>query len=112
MSIPMFSEKRLARRKKLTGLLPGKLCVKGQDQFVNCKPVDISTHGLGIISSSYLKPGMVLELHIKDRLIEFDVTWGQPDFGKNNLFRYGLIARDEQIDIEKIFEDSGCISST
>ena len=112
MSIPMFSEKRRERRKKLTGLLPGKLCIAGREQFVNCRPMDVSEKGIGILSTDLLSEGMALELRTPTLTIQLLVAWGQPDFSKTNSFRYGLICKDESVDMEKIFEAAGCLVSS
>ena len=107
MGLALFKERRLDLRKNLTGLLPGRLKNKsGVD--INCRPVDVSENGLGIVSVDRLAAEDVLELHVKDKVITLKVAWVRPDFGKRDLFRYGLISKD-QINIEEIFISSGCM---
>jgi hypothetical protein len=92
----------------LTGLLPGPI-VNSQGQIINCKPVDLSANGLGILTSELLREGEELILKIPDRFIQLQVSWGKRDFGKQNLLRYGLVVEDANIDLEKVFQDSGCV---
>jgi hypothetical protein len=108
MGIPMAKERRLGSRKKLTGLLPGRLqTTNGVD--IECKPVDISPTGLGLILNVEYDAGTKLQLVMKDKNIELKVAWVQRDFGKKDLFRYGLITADQQFDLESLFEKSGCL---
>lgn len=109
MNIPMFYEKRKSQRKRLTGLLPGKLTFAGQEQNIAFKPVDVSVDGIGIITNLAIKAGTKMELHMKDQCIEFEVGWGKPDFGKRDLFRYGLKCLNSETNIETLFLDKGCL---
>lgn len=108
MGIPVFKERRLSNRKKLTGLLPGRI-LDPCNKNINCKPVDVSSHGLGFISDTEINAGSRLKLVMKDREIELLVTWGQPDFGKRDKFRYGTVVIDRSIDLEKVFTETGCL---
>ena len=101
-----LKERRIADRKLLTGLWPGRLMNDGRD--VSSRPVDISEHGLGILSSRELKIGSICILVMKDRSIEFEVKWMQPDFGKHDLFRYGLLCRETVINVIEEFATRGC----
>ncbi|MGE0174291.1 MAG: hypothetical protein AB7T49_15955 [Oligoflexales bacterium] len=109
MSMPQFSERRREKRKKLTGLLPGKLCIQGTTQFIACRPVDVSAQGVGILTTANLSEGMIVELQTPTSVIELEVSWGRPDFGKTNQFRYGLICRKKTIDLEQVFVEAGCV---
>jgi len=101
-------ERRLGNRKKLTGLLPGRLQTSdGRD--VNCKPVDISPNGIGLVLNIEFDAGDHFNLVMKDKTIELEVAWVQPDFGKQDLFRYGLATIDQDIDLKKIFLEAGCL---
>lgn len=108
MARPLFIDKRLKPRKMLTGLLPGPL-VNEQGQKLNCKPVDISENGLGILTSELLKEGDTLTLMVPDTTVVLKVSWGKRDFGKQNLYRYGLNIEGETTNLEKIFLDAGCL---
>ena len=107
--MPMFAEKRLSPRRKLTGLLPGRMAVVGSNTSISCKPVDISAHGLGIVSEDLLTAGTMLALRTHDREILLEVSWGQPDFGKRDLYRYGLVTVDREVNLENVFADTGCL---
>lgn len=101
-------ERRLGNRKALNGLLPGRLQTPSGVDLV-CKPVDISPHGLGILVDRDLVPGNALHLIMKDRTIDLTVAWVQHDFHKEELFRLGLVTNDVDLDLERIFLDSGCL---
>jgi hypothetical protein len=108
MGLALFQERRMDLRKKLTGLLPGRLrSSKGND--INCRPVDVSENGLGIISKDNLAVNDVVELQVKDILISLKVGWVKPDFGKRDLFRYGLVSQNAKYNLEEIFISSGCM---
>lgn len=101
-------EKRFRPRKMLTGLLPGPL-VDESGEKINCKPVDISTDGLGIISKSMLTTEQSLVLKTQKAAIELTITYVKPDFGKQNLYRYGLKLVDPTINLEEFFISAGCL---
>ncbi len=109
VNFPLFAEKRLSQRKKLTGLLPGRLSLIGSKSFISCRPVDISRHGLGILTSERITVGTKLILKLPDQEIHLEVQWGQPDFGKKDLFRYGLVTHEQGHDLEDLFEKAGCL---
>lgn len=108
-ALPKFAEKRTTQRKALTGLLPGRIAIAETSKHLSCKPVDISPEGLGIVTATLLEPGTILRLITHNQVIQLEVRWRQPDFGKRELHRYGLHRIDESIDIEAIFEQTGCI---
>ncbi len=102
-------ERRISNRKQLNGLLPGKIIVAHDQSVFNCKPVDVSVNGLGVVADRELDAGSKLILEMKDGKIELQVAWTQRDFGKSDLFRYGLVAIDAPSNLETIFENSGCL---
>jgi hypothetical protein len=102
-----LKERRLAERKKLTGLMPGKFIIDGRD--IPTRPVDISEHGLGVLISHEFQLGTKAELQLKDRIIPFEIAWGQQDFGKNDMWRYGLVCTDASTNVEVIFFQTGCL---
>ena len=108
MVSPLFLDKRLKPRKMLTGLLPGPL-TDAKGERINCKPVDISENGLGIITSALMKQGDEVSLKLKDRTIVLSVSWSKPDFGKQNLIRYGLNLESDQENLEVVFSEAGCL---
>ncbi len=111
MGLALFKERRLADRRRLTGLLPGRLVLETRQEIV-CRPVDVSVNGLGIVVHDLRKqiePGTVLFLLTKDGTTKLSVAWGQPDFGKQDLFRYGLVTTDPADNLEQMFLDSGCL---
>ncbi|NRA64041.1 MAG: hypothetical protein HRU19_06125 [Pseudobacteriovorax sp.] len=104
-----LKEKRFRPRKALTGLLPGRLVRAAGGEGVSCKPVDISEHGIGVISEDVLKVDDTLILESKSKKIELVVTYSRKDFGKHNLVRYGLSCIDQSINLELEFQEAGCL---
>ena len=104
-----FKERRLSTRKKLTGLLPGKIFNNRTEQPVDCRPVDISKDGVGVLSEATLKIDDKLTLKLPDGEISLKVMWKKQDYGKQNLQRYGLVTEDSSIDLEDIFMQAGCL---
>lgn len=112
MGLALFKERRLADRRRLTGLLPGKMVFESGRQEIICRPVDVSANGMGIVVQNLRKeiePGTVLLLMTKDGALRLSVAWGQPDFGKQDLFRYGLVTMDPADNLEQMFIDTGCL---
>lgn len=101
-------ERRNRERKKLSGLLPGRLYIDGQKSSLSCRPIDVAKGGMGILVSELLVPGTKVLLILKDRELELEIKWGKPDFGKKNLYRYGLECLSED-NLEEIFIQSGCL---
>lgn len=108
MGTPLLAEKRLSERRRLTGLMPGKV-VSSQEKLIDCRPVDISEHGLGIISNTELSVGSIIILETHDNAIRLEVIWQQPDFSKRDLHRYGLVTKDQKANLLKIFSEAGCL---
>lgn len=112
MGLALFKERRATDRRKLTGLLPGRLKVKGSDMDLQCRPVDISETGIGIVITGKLKPiepGTHLVLEVGDQAIELVVSWRRPDFGKQDAMRYGIIAGKPDQNLEALFIEHGCL---
>lgn len=104
-----LKERRLNTRRKLTGLLPGKILLAETEKEIACRPVDISRDGLGILSEVILERGTLLRLKGKDLDIEMKVMWDKKDFGKQDRYRYGLVATDTSVQMEEIFSAAGCL---
>jgi hypothetical protein len=76
---------------------------------VICKLVDVSRNGMGIVMDREIDPGKQMVLLIPDQPIVLQVAWSQPDFGKQDKFRYGLVAVDPKFDLEDEFFKAGCL---
>lgn len=109
MAVPFTKERRLAPRQKLTGLMPGKFVVKDSGKSVSCRPIDVSEAGLGILTAQEIPVDSVLTLTTGDQHIDMKVLWRKPDFGKNNLMRYGLVCEGGGIDLMALFIAQGCL---
>lgn len=104
-----LKERRLNTRKRLTGLLPGRLMLTESEKNINCRPVDISKDGLGILSEELLDIGTKISLVGQDININFEIRWSKRDFGKHDLFRYGLATIDDWLRVDLEFQRAGCL---
>ena len=109
MGLALFKERRFADRRKLTGLLPGRLMLEQSNTELTCRPIDVSANGMGIVVSRELEPGTQVLLIMKERTIPLTIAWGSPDFGKQDMFRYGLITLNPADNLEEAFLASGCL---
>lgn len=110
MGLALFKEKRLSIRRKLTGLMPGRLIFDATKIDVDGKPVDVSANGMGIVISKEIDPGTAMTLVLKGgHEVPLTVAWGQPDFGKQDMFRYGLVTVNPADNLEDIFVEAGCL---
>lgn len=108
MNRPLRIEKRFHQRKRLTGLLPGAI-TRSDDTKLNCKPIDIAELGLGIVSADLLEVGEILLLKTKSSSVQLEVVWAKKDFGKHDLYRYGLVSTDPTQRLTDLFEAAGCL---
>ncbi|MDB2447096.1 PilZ domain-containing protein [bacterium] len=104
-----LKERRLNTRRRLTGLLPGKIVDTKKEEDVSCRPVDISKDGIGILTEDQLEQGDILNLMGPDLQVELKVMWKKQDYGKQSLFRYGLVTTDNSVNLENIFMAAGCL---
>jgi hypothetical protein len=109
MALVSFSEKRLQARMRLNGKLPGKL-IRGlsKSEFF-CRPLDVSRHGLGIVSNQELEVGETFSLETSAYSVTLRVVWEKSDFAKQDLKRYGLEVEDLQIDLIELCRQADCI---
>lgn len=87
--------------------MPGKLYVNGE--VVECKPVDISEHGLGVLIPRQIHDDADVLLDLKRQKISLKIIWAKPDFGKHDLWRYGLVSKTPGVNLHDIFEIHGCM---
>lgn len=105
-----FSERRRQERKTLTGLMPGRLFLVTTDRTVSARPVDVSARGLGILCNEKFEEGAEVGLSIdSERTIIFRIIWRKEDFGKRDLYRYGLESLDASMNLEQVFLSTGCM---
>jgi hypothetical protein len=88
--------------------MPGSLVHSEGGARLECKPVDISRTGIGVLIAHEIKVDTLLLLIIGDQKISMKVVWSQPDFAKSDRFRYGLNCEDESIDMEELFASKNC----
>ena len=109
MTLPIFKERRLSSRRVLSGLLPAPLVLREEpEQKFNCKPVDLSADGLGVLADVVLPIGTELLLKLPEEDVVMKIIWKKQDFGKKELIRYGLVTESHEKNIEQIFEEHDC----
>lgn len=89
--------------------MPGKLSYGSESTVLSCRPVDVSKHGIGVIMDTLIETETELHLQFENRTIRLKVAWSQPDFGRRDLFRYGLVCLDTEEDLESLFTKTGCL---
>ncbi len=105
-----FKERRVQDRKEPTGLMPGKMMRIRQDRVISCRPMDVSKEGMGILVAEDLMSDEILTLNLPDgRQVPFRIVWKREDFGKLDLFRYGLECMDPHTNVLEIFQRAGMI---
>jgi hypothetical protein len=109
MGLALFKERRITDRLKLTGLMPGRLTLDSTGEELSCRPVDVSNSGIGILIAKEIDPGTQVTLSVKNEKIELQVAWVQRDFGKQDMFRYGLVTVDANKNMESVFIKNGCL---
>lgn len=109
MDLPAILERRLKGRRTLTGLLPGRLSLPDNNANINCKPIDISPHGLGLLTEQIIPVGTILTLTTHNQAIELEIVGSKPDFGKKGLLRYSLVTVNQELNLEEVFEQTGCL---
>ncbi len=102
-------DRRGKKRIRFTGLLPGLFRTQAKGQIVVCRPVDIGEAGLGILSQFELNVGDQIVLECKSIDLNLIVEWKKRDFGKQDLWRYGLSLVDSEVDVIELFSSTGCI---
>jgi len=112
MGLALFQERRMAGRRKLTGLLPGRLVLAESSTAISCRPVDVSVHGIGIVVTGEVKNlpiGTKLKLITPQEEIALTISWMTPDFGKQSSSRYGVVTDDPTANLEVLFQPYGCL---
>ena len=101
---------RMTERRRLSGLLPGKMLHVGSERFVSARAVDVTSQGIGILSSHHLNEGDEVLLTVRGSSVELVVHYKKRDYAKSSRFRYGLILKESSSDhdLMAIFESSGC----
>lgn len=109
MSSENQSERRRVPRRSCVGKMPGLLIRSSGGEPITCMSVDVSRFGLGIVASSELFLDEILVLQLPKKSVELKIVASTKEKNMNNLWRYGLVLLDTDIDLEQIFSDTGCI---
>lgn len=107
MALAAKNEKRSSRRVMLR-ILPGAV-IDSNNSVIQCRPVDLSSEGLSILSETSLDVGATVSLRTHNATIALEIVWRRADFGKQGLVRYGLKSKDSTVDLEKLFRETGCL---
>lgn len=107
MALAAKNEKRSSRRVILR-ILPGAI-IDSNNNVIQCRPVDLSSDGLSILTETPLEVGAILALRTHNASIALEIVWRRADFGKHGLVRYGLRTKDSSVDLENIFREAGCL---
>ena len=105
-------------RRKLTGLLPGKLLVRRTSRHLSGRAIDVSPQGMGILSSMALEEGELVDLNTASQKIPLRVIDKKRDYAKCNRYRYSLVICEGaktpegsvEVNLEEIFKGSGCLN--
>lgn len=107
MALAAKNEKRSSRRVMLR-ILPGAI-IDSNNNVIQCRPVDLSSEGLSILSETNLDVGALVTLRTHNQSIVMEIVWRRADFGKQGLSRFGLKTKDSTIDLENLFRETGCL---
>ena len=111
MGYAQLAERRYTQRKDLNGKVPGEFQIAGVHSPIECRALDVSEKGVGIVSQHFMSPGTKVQFKSIDREIDLEVVWRQDDIDHPQTYFYGLVVLDD-LDIEKIFQETGCIESS
>ena len=83
--------------------------MEASERTLSVRPIDVSRDGMGVLIREELKQGSFVILRTDLEDIRLQVAWTQEDFGKQDLFRYGLVTTDSKVDLEQLFRSRGCL---
>jgi len=112
MGLALFKDRRGGDRKRLTGLLPGRLLLASNNLDLVCRPTDVSAHGMGVVvigDNKKIAIGTELLLVLPEQTLRLKITWIRADFGKQDATRYGIVTSEGSCNLEALFESSGCL---
>lgn len=92
----------------LTGPFAGELRRPG-GKPLECRVVDVSRDGLGVLSAVVVKKGETLELHSLERVIHFQVAYCIDDLISHGNYRWGLRRVGSNENLVSLFAANGFI---
>ena len=111
-----LDSRRMNTRRRLSGLLPGKMLVQRTARHMSGRVVDVSHDGMGVLSSTHLLIGDTITLTTPTKMIILKVNDKKKDYAKSSRYRYSLVLDREgeydqgDMDLEEVFVNSGCMS--
>jgi len=104
------NDKRAKPRQSIVSL-PGRLVTARDRREITCTPLDVSQHGLGILTSENLLPetGVILlteKVCIYLTMVRCQIT----NRGLKSSFHYGFKALEAQINLIELCTEHGCIA--
>ena len=105
---PQQSERRRSDRESLTGALPGAIRLKGDEEPLQVKPIDVSEQGLGVLMDRPLRPGTEIVIENDQEVLEFEVVWYKKEPGPGpEAFHHGLLLKTRNINLIEVFKNAG-----
>lgn len=119
----MLKELRQHERLKVKRL-PGVLLNAATQESIPCEAIDVSKHGLGIVSSLWVPPQLDVLLIVGSLTVKLEIVWGieereGPAWARKDeprpqerIYRYGLrlCQPDGDVDLMDIFQKEGCFT--
>ena len=105
------SERRRSGRENLTGALPGAIKIKGDEDPLHVKPIDVSDQGLGVLMDRPLRPGTEVIIDGLDTELEFEVVWYKKESnGGPETYHHGLLLKSRDINLIELFRAAGAFA--
>jgi hypothetical protein len=101
-------ERFFPRYISVTSQFTGKL-FRPMGAALDCRVVDVSRDGLGVISETIVNKGETIELHTLERVIQFQVAYCMDDLIHHGKFRWGLRRVGSQENLVSLFAANGFI---
>ena len=93
----------------VTSEFAGEIYRAGKGQPLDCRVMDVSRDGLGVISKNAVQKGETLELHTLERVIQFQVAYCMDDLISRGNYRWGLRRVGSTENLVSLFAANGFI---
>jgi hypothetical protein len=93
----------------VTTAFAGELFRPGNGKALDCKVMDVSRDGLGVLSQKAVAKGDLIELHTLERVIQFQVAYCMDDLIQRGNYRWGLRRVGSTENLVSLFAANGFI---
>ena len=93
----------------LTARFAGELFRTGKNHALDCRVMDVSRDGLGVLSKDTVAKGETIELHTLGRVIQFQVAYCIDDLISRGNYRWGLRRIGSTENLVSLFAANGFI---